>query len=79
MQIRRVRVVVHYRFVIMRMRVRLGESTFKIADVPHNVKVTIGAVTYQQAPVVALKGVLHEADLAIDVARREGDDRFLVR
>ncbi len=63
----------------LRLHVRMEEGTFKIGPVPQRVRVRIGAVTYQQAPVVGLKGLLHEIELAIDVARREGDDHFLVR
>jgi diguanylate cyclase (GGDEF)-like protein len=62
-----------------RIRGRLAQTTFKIGEVPQQAKISVGCVTHQEAPMVGLKGVLHEAELAIDVARKEGDDRFLVR
>jgi diguanylate cyclase (GGDEF)-like protein len=65
--------------LVTRWRKRCDATAFKIGDVPQRMQLRVGGVTYQQAPVLGLKGVLHEADLAIEVAKREGEDHFLVR
>ncbi|MCC6808623.1 MAG: diguanylate cyclase [Deltaproteobacteria bacterium] len=62
-----------------RWRKKCELVAFKIGDVPQKVSLRVGAVTYQQAPVLALKGVMHEADLALEVAKREGEDHYVVR
>jgi diguanylate cyclase (GGDEF)-like protein len=62
-----------------RTRVRLQGGTFRIGDSPQKVLLIVGAVTYQTTPVLGLKGLTHELDLAVEVARREGEDRYLVR
>jgi hypothetical protein len=39
----------------------------------------IGGVSYQRPSVLGAKGVMHEAELALQVARRENEDYYLVR
>jgi hypothetical protein len=67
------------RALSQRLREQVGVGTFKIRDTPQSVRLLLGAVTYRQAPLFGLKGVLHEAELAIDVAHRERADHFTTR
>lgn len=65
--------------LVQRWKKRIDSAVFRVGNVPQRMLVRVGAVTYQDTPVLGLKGVLHEADLAIEVAKREGEDHFIVR
>jgi hypothetical protein len=64
---------------VARWRKRCDSVAFKVGEVPQKMAFWVGAVTYQQPPVLGLKGVLHEADLAVEVAKRDGEDHYVVR
>jgi diguanylate cyclase (GGDEF)-like protein len=65
--------------LVQRWKKRCDGTAFKVDNVPQKMLLRVGAVTYQQAPVLGLKGVLHETDLAVEVAKREGEDHYIVR
>jgi GGDEF domain-containing protein len=54
-------------------------ASFKVGDVPQKIQLRIGGVSYQRPSVLGAKGVMHEAELALQVARRENEDYYLVR
>ncbi len=63
----------------LRWHKKTALASFKIGDVPQKIKLHIGGVSYQRPSVLGAKGVMHEAELALQVAKRENEDHYLVR
>ena len=67
------------RLFLERLRAGLEQYGAFVEGVPLNLKLRGGGVTYETAPVVAAQGVLHEVELAFEVAKKSGCDHFVMR